>query len=389
MKNNKKLALIAVKTHNYGSLLQTYALQKFLNNQEIDNEIISYAEKNIFRQIYRLCQISFLIVYCKGLFRNIYLRYLQPDLYKKVKIRGGKFNKFISTKLVFSEPFTGRKLLVKGTRNYAAFILGSDQVWHPDNMRMDYYNLNFVPADIPKIAYAPSFGVSKIPQSQMANTVKYLDRIEYISVREQSGKDIVYKLTGKNVPLVCDPTLLIDKEVWDSLKGDNRIIEQKYIFCYFLGNNSLHREFTNRLKTHTGLQIVTLPHMHEYVPGDDTFGDIKPFDIGPSEFINLISNAAYILTDSFHGTIFSVLNNKEFFTLNRFNESNSSSTNTRIDSILNLLNINDRKINGNENIEDVLNKSIDYKDVHERLVEFKRISVKYLVDAISGTGIKI
>lgn len=388
MKNNKKIALISVKTHNYGSLLQTYALQKFLNNQEINNEIIAYREKNIFRQIYRLCQISFLIVYSKGLFRNVYLRFFQPDLYKKLKIRACEFNGFISKKLVFSKPFEGRKSLVKSANNYTAFILGSDQVWHPDNMRMDYYNMNFVPAAIPKVAYAPSFGVSKIPEAQRVNTIKYLNRIKHISVREQSGKDIVFKLTGKMVQVVCDPTLLIDKDEWDGLKGDNRIIEQKYIFCYFLGNNSLHREFTNRLKKHTGLQIVTLPHMHEYVPGDDTFGDIAPFNIGPSEFINLISNAEYVLTDSFHGTIFSIIYSKNFYTLDRFDENKSSSTNTRIDSILSLLNIKGRKINGNEQLEDVLNKSIDYKDVYVRLIEFKKISIKYLVDAISEIGIK-
>lgn len=387
-KNNGRIALISVKTHNYGSLLQTYALQKFLNKLGTTNEIIAYKEKNILRQLYRLCQVSFLLVYSKSLYRNFYLKLFNSGLYRNTRIRAGKFQEFISKKLIFSKPLKGRKSLVISSNNYSAFILGSDQVWHPDNMRMDFFNLNFVPLVIPKIAYAPSFGVSKIPQSQIVKTKNFLNRIEYISVREQSGKEIISKLTGKNVQVVCDPTVLIDKDEWDSLKGDNRIIEQKYIFCYFLGNNHLHREFANKLKKHTGLKIATLPHMHEYVPGDNLFGEYSLYDIGPAEFINLISNAEYVLTDSFHGTIFSVLYSKKFYTFNRFSEKKASSTNTRIDSILNLLNIKDRKITGDENIDNILHRSINYKVAHEKLNELKKVSSKYLVDAISDIGIK-
>ncbi len=88
--------------------------------------------------------------------------------------------------------------------------------------------------------------------------------------------------------------------------------------------------------------------MCEYIKSDDCFGDITPFDIGPAEFINLISNAEIMLTDSFHCTIFSVMYKKIFFTFGRFPENRSSSTNTRVKSILEYLGLSERRITGNE-----------------------------------------
>ncbi|NLD91269.1 MAG: polysaccharide pyruvyl transferase family protein, partial [Fibrobacter sp.] len=312
----------------------------------------------------------------------VYLKIYKPNLHNKLKIREGRFNEFISTKLVTSKPFEGRDDLVEGAENYAAFILGSDQVLHPNNLRMAYFNMIFVPDSIPKITYAPSFGVTKIPESQKTETIKYLKRIDAISVREQTGRDIVFNLTGRDVPVVCDPTILIGKEDWDGIKAEKRIVEQKYILCYYLGKNIVHRQFANNLKKHTGLQIVTLPFMDEYVACDASFGDVALFDTGPSEFINLISNAEYVLTDSFHATVFSIIYSKIFFTFDRFEESEKTSTNSRISSLFNLLNIKGRKIMGNEPIEDVLNYPIDFEGIHKKMGEFREKSERYLLDAI-------
>lgn len=379
----KKIALISVNNYNYGSLLQAFALQKFLIKNGFDNEIILFFEKNIFRQFCRLFKISFFIMKGRILYRNLYLKFFHPELYTKIIIRKKKFEEFKSTNLIFSKPYRGRKSLVNGTKKYKSFVLGSDQVWHPNNMGMDYFNFNFVPFNISKIAYAPSFGVSKIPFYQIKKTKHYLNRINDISVREKSGKEIVKGLIHKDVPIVCDPTLLVNREEWEKLKGSSKLIEQKYIFCYFLGSNPIHREFANRLKKYTGLKIVTLLHMHEYVKIDENFGDVRPFNVGPSEFINLISNAGYVLTDSFHGTIFSILYKKEFYTFYRFLENKSTSTNTRINFILSLLNIVDRRLIGSEEIPEILKKSINYEDVYTKLDKFKESSQQYLIDSLS------
>jgi hypothetical protein len=318
----------------------------------------------------------------KVLFRNYYLRLFKKEIYEKLKIRTKKFENFKNYQLKFSKPFIGRKSLIKGAKNYRAFLLGSDQVWHPNNMGMDFYNLFFVPEEIPKIAYAPSFGISKIPIEQLGKTKKYLNRINYISVREKSGKEIVKQLIHRDVPIVCDPTLLIDRVVWDTLKGNSKIIEEKYIFCYFLGNNILHRDFARQVKQKTGYKIVTLLHMHEYVKNDEVFGDITPFNVGPAEFINLLSNAEIVLTDSFHGSIFSIMYEKIFFTFNRFAEGKLSSTNTRIKSILEFLDLSERRINGNESYDVLCDMTINYVKANEILNEFRNVSRSFLKTCI-------
>lgn len=119
----------------------------------------------------------------------------------------------------------------------------------------------------------------------------------------------------KKNKVVCDPTILLTKEEWEQEAVPEKIIPDKYILCYFLGSNIEHRKFAERLKEKTGYKIVSLNYADEYVKYSDTFADITPYDIGPREWINLIKNAEYVCTDSFHGTVFSLLFNKNFLIL--------------------------------------------------------------------------
>jgi len=379
----KKIALISVWNHNYGSLLQTYALQTFLNSYNMGNEIILYRDKGFFRRIIRFTNLSYLVAKFKVIFRNCFVKLFYLKIKKNIDTRSTKFEEFKNTNLYFSKPVIGRNRLYQYIKGYRATVLGSDQVLHPANLLMDYFTLNFVPKDIKKIAYAPSFGVSDIPFYQLKRTKSYLNRFDYLSVREVSGQKIIKKLINKDVAVVCDPTLLIEKKIWDKLKGSNRIIPDQYIFCYYLGDNRLHRDFANRLKKTTGLKIVALQHLDEFVKKDLVFGDLKPFDIGPAEFVNLLSNAEYVLTDSFHATIFSLIYNKIFFTFNRYiTIKETRSTNSRISSLLGQLNLLDRKLIGNENISDCLQKTINYIIVETKIKKIKELSAKYLLDAL-------
>jgi hypothetical protein len=266
-------------------------------------------------------------------------------------------------------------------------MTGSDQVWCPIAAEKydEAFFLSFVKNNKKKIAYAASFGVASIPYSQINKTRHYLNRIQSISTREVSGQKIIKDLTGRNIPVVCDPTILIDKDYWDKLSGTKRFIEQKYIFCYFLGNNPTHRTFAEKIKEKTGYQLVALQHLDELVLSDIEFADIKPFNIGPAEFVNLVRNAEYVLTDSFHGTIFSLLYKKHFFTFSRFESKTKASTNSRIDSLLNYVGASDRHITAAENIDGCLQLKIDYENVHKYLDNFKQESREYLFNALKTT----
>ena len=107
------------------------------------------------------------------------------------------------------------------------------------------------------------------------------------------------------------------------------IVKGKYILCYFLGNNPLHREFAKRLKEVTGCKIIALTHLDEFVKSDEGYADETPYDIDPADFLNLIRNAEYVCTDSFHCSVFSILYKRQFFTFRRYNRNTKQSTNSR------------------------------------------------------------
>ena len=378
----KKIGLVSVHNPNYGSMLQTYALHTYLTEAGYKNEIILYKKKNDWKQFVRIFNISLLKMKLDVVYRDVYCQFFHKEIFNSLQIRMKKFNEFKLSHFKFSREHIGWRDLLTTNNDYDIFIIGSDQVWNPINIGTDFFNLLFTDDNKYRISYASSFGVSSIPRSQIKKTTKYLSRIQSLSTRELAGQKIIKELTNRNSELVCDPTLLIDKTYWDNLKGENRIISDKYIFCYFLGNNPPHRNFANRLKKITGYKLVALQHLDELVLSDIDFADIKPFNIGPAEFVNLISNAEYVLTDSFHGTIFSILYKKEFFTFSRFESTSKESTNSRIVSLLQTLGIENRYIKASMCVEDCLNIKTDFKTAHLKIADFREKSRNYLNSAI-------
>lgn len=266
--SNKKIGLLSVYNHNYGSILQAYALQRVLEDSDYMTEIIVFKKTNLLKQATRLLYFPLLKSSIKMKWKNVYCRLVQPQLYRnEILSRECTFNEFKKNNLKFSRVYKGRQELCKSYNDYDYFVLGSDQVWNPMNIGGDFFTLTFVPEKKIKMTYAPSFGVADIPKCQIKKTQKYLERIDYISVRELEGKEIVKNLINRDVPVVLDPTLLIDKKIWDEKKG-MRIINEDYIFCYFISNNVSHREFAKRIAEKKNLKIVALPHIDEYVKAD-------------------------------------------------------------------------------------------------------------------------
>lgn len=236
-----------------------------------------------------------------------------------------------------------------------------------------------MPDNKAKIAYATSFGVSQIPWYQKKRTAAYLNRFQSLSTRELKGGQIIKDLTCKEVPVVCDPTLLLDVDEWEKIIPTKRIIEEPYIFCYFLGTNSEHRKVARELGMVTGLKLVTCPFLDNFVEEDQQFGDVQMFDMDAEDFVNLIRHAEYVLTDSFHGSVFSILHHKKFITFNRFG-SESTSRNSRIDSLCELLGLNARRYIGN--ITTQVKCEIDYESVENKLHNLREASVGYLEKAL-------
>lgn len=385
---NKKVGIVSCYfKKNYGSALQAYATQKILDNLSIENETIDITNLN--KEIgkgkrkYYLSQIfniSFIKTKIGMLKLKLRVKILRNKLGKNIAIRNKKFEEF-QKNFKMSKPYTSKQELTEACADYTDLLVGSDQLWLPVNIVADYYTLNFVPDNINKISYATSFGISSVPRKYEGQYKKFLSRINYLSVREESGKKLVKQLVDRTAQVVCDPTLLLNADEWKAIEINKRIIKDKYILCYFLGKSIEHRKFAERLRQKTGYKIVSINHCDEYVKYSDVFADEIPYDIGPSEFLNLIQNAEYVCTDSFHGTVFSLINQKEFYVFRRYNNKSKMSTNSRIDSLLHIVGLEDRLLHGTEQIEDIM-KAIEYEKVNKKIEVFRNESKEFLKSAL-------
>ena len=178
--------------------------------------------------------------------------------------------------------------------------------------------------------------------------------------------------------MVCDPTLLLKAEDWEKCMSDKVNYAEKYVFCYFIGNNPNQRKVAKDYAKEHKLKIVALLHIDEYIASDENYADYTPYNVGPAEFLYLVKNAECVMTDSFHASVFSLQFHRNFYTFNRFENGNGNSTTSRIDSLLRTANVMDRKVKNGANVSDLANTVIDYKDVDERLKQFRASSETYL-----------
>lgn len=392
----KKIALVTCYfQHNFGSQLQAYATQMYFDKLNIPNETICI--DGIKKEINK-AKIKYFLSRCwdintiKDKFSTVKkiwaLKTGGEALKKNLDLRKEMFNQFSKNMFRISQRCNSINELTDIATNYSAFIVGSDQLWLPSNIEANYYTLNFVPKDIPKISLATSFGISKLPKKQAKKAASFLKRLDFCSVRETSGKEIIKKLINKDVPVVCDPTILFTATEWNSITKPERFYKEPYLFCYFLGNNPQQRKFVKRFKEKTGYKIIQLQHCDEYIKSDVDFPDYAPYNVGPSEFIQLIRDAEYVFTDSFHCSVFSMLYAKNFFTFRRYHSDNIVSTNGRLYSLLSIASLKDRLLTGSESVEDCLIKEINYNNVHEKLRKFRDFTKEYIENALNQIGIK-
>lgn len=372
---------------NYGSALQCFATQKTVKEMGYDVKALQFPNiptKNAKIQLalrLKLKQLFNPKAVLKKIQRtkNSNVNQYYIDIRNK---RTEKFEEFIGENLDMTEKYNSIYEVANVVSQYDVIMLGSDQLLNPKDIIFGYHTLSFVPDNIKKISYAASFGLSNLPITVKGKASKELKRFDCFAAREIRGAEMYKELTGKGVPVVVDPTMLISAEEWKNIVNQEPIIKEKYIYCYFIGENSLHREIANKLKEYTGYKIVSIRHIDEFIKSDENFGDIAVNEAGPKEFINLVSNAEYVLADSFHATIFSILNHKKFFVLNRFVEGSAGSTNSRLESLLGKLGLEDRRIGTLQELNEKYNEEIDYSKVDEILSKWIGESKEYLKDAL-------
>ncbi|KTE93871.1 hypothetical protein AT727_02640 [Desulfitobacterium hafniense] len=387
----KKIGVVANhRTINYGTMLQAYATQMALTQlgYKVETVNIDGLANEIYKKKLRyfnqeLTKYEFFQTKYPALKKAIQEK-IDPAFARNIALREGRFRKFRESSFPTSEFCADKAALTELSRTYDTVLVGSDQVWLPSNIAADILTLSFVPDDINKVAFASSFGVPELPESMRERAKNFLNRIDSVSVREKSGRKLIERLTGREVPVVCDPTLLFPAKQWADMMPPKQILDEPYIFCYFLGNNPYQRKFVKTFQKKSGLKIVSALHMDEYIKSDNNFPDYAPYDMGPEEFLNFLRHAQYIFTDSFHGAALSTLHRKEFFVFYRFREGTAFSTNTRIDSFFDLIGLKERLITTEASIENCPKIKSDFESALASIERLRLESWSYLGKALKG-----
>ena len=369
--------------NNYGSILQAYALQEYFSARGIECDTISVEELKSYLDIKKK-QYYLYNIHKLGLMSSklpmLYLKVLQKINYRNLGYmyseRVRKFDDFRKNFKLSNESASSLKQLTDLSVMYDTIVVGSDQLWRPDNIFPKYYTLSWVPDNIPKVSYATSFGVAKLDRCYKSKARLFLNRLSAISVRESSGCNLVKELTGKTPYIVCDPVFLLTKNQWSMLSDTSRCPSQKYIFTYFLGGGRECRKFVEKLSHITGLSVLGIVHNDSYIDSDENV-DYPIADCSPNEFIGLILNAEYICTDSFHATAFSTIFNKNFFAFNRF-KSQKHGTNSRIESFLRTVGLESRLISGIGKVHDIVTDDIEYETVNNKILSFINKSCDFI-----------
>ena len=224
--------------------------------------------------------------------------------------------------------------------------MGSDQIWNPMICaRQPAFFLNFASSGKKCISYAASIARNDLSFVQIETFAKLLARFDYISLRENNYNKI--EIPPKKIECCVDPTLLLSQEEWNTLASSPRFSEP-YIFCYIFGDDKKIRKFAMKLGKLKRLKLVTVPYLSGFFNFADAFMDAtKLFHVSPSDFLSLIKNADYIITDSFHATVFSIIFHKQFYVFERKGSSNMGS---RIATLTELSHTQSHFITENNNI---------------------------------------
>ncbi len=337
---------------NYGSILQAWALQSTLAGLGFDAVHIDYAPSK------------------QEKIRNLLLsgnspRLILEGLRKKSaagKMHGG-FNEFRREHIRTTAPCRDHAALAAAATDFDVLLCGSDQIWSPVWLNPAYF-LDF--AQKPKVSYAPSLGVKELPkkakQRKIARLVKPFCAL---SVREAEGAALLKAMTGLEAAVMPDPVMLVPKDEWRSVM-DRNVPREKYILCYFIGDDSSYWRTVAETAARENCAVRVIPRTE----GARNAGYPLEEDVPPQRWLGLIDGAAHVVTDSFHGAIFSAILSKPCTIVRRYREDDPESKNSRIDQLLRNL--------GVDSLENP-----DWSAVNARLAQGAETAKAWLTEAVN------
>lgn len=364
-KINKKIGILTWHYYtNPGSSLQAFALQSLLSSKEHSVHIINYrstrfgiycgVRSRIKKILYKVSRVL------------VFLRKYISD-YNIISFQEKYFNQ---TRIIQAE-----KDIESTVSDFDIIVYGSDQIWAP-NVYNPIYMGAYVPSKIKKISYAASIGLNDISDDLILEYKNRLSEFYAISVREQEGMILLKQKCNIDASVVLDPTLMIDVDVYLRMQKKIKGISGSYLFCYFLNKNHSYKNVVTQYAEKHNLNIVGISDN----PHDINWMRILQ-NVGGDQFLWLINHADIVFTDSYHGSIFSLLFHKDLWIFKRFSNDSPINQNSRIRQLVDSFGIKNRIISTDNGLIDNL-PTIDYTNFETRLAILRKESLAYLKTAL-------
>ncbi len=354
---------------NFGSMLQTYATQTAVEKLGHEAEVLDYVPEGM----------SFKRANWPKNDTPAWKKFLKlPPLFVVNLVEYHDVNRFLREYIhLSSKRYTCYKDILTDIPVADAYLSGSDQVWNTQNNNpsedLKAYYLGFAPEGKRRIAYAGSFGKNTFTEDEEHIIKAFVAKYDYISVREDDGLNILHRFGFDNGVHVVDPTLLLRGEEWKKFASKKSAPKPGYVFVYNLNRNGLIKEVAKAIAKEKRLRIINFADTFDFISGaKNRLGNTA------EDFVNHIANADYVVTDSFHGTAFSLNLNRQVIVVK------APRYNSRIESILRVAGLLDTRLIGT--IDEGLKASsttIDYRVVNSRIEEAREKSYEYLTNALS------
>ena len=368
--------------NNWGGDLQGYALKAYIedNFKDANVDLIKYRSgvnviyKSKFEQMEQYGPSEVI----KKISERIVKRKTPADgLLKK---RNELFEQFQKCYLTNDHVYTDEELS-ELAKEYDCLICGSDQIWNPNVARPGYF-LKGVEGTR-KVSYAASIARNRLSDKEADAMIPLIEKFDFISVREKTAKKILdgYLKGKKSVYEVLDPALMRTREQWSEFIGTERYETEPYALMFFFSDSSAYRSRIEAYCHNHGLKLIGIPHAATYIKSDEAGNYEKAYDVGPVEFLRLFRDASYVFTDSFHGSAFSIIFQRQFCVFER-DKNTKTSKNSRLYDLLAKFQVSDRLVRNAEDVDDVLRKEIDYLKVNAILEKERTASGEFLKSAL-------
>lgn len=366
-----KIAVITMHAvKNYGSTLQTYATQKVLEEKGMEIEIINYIrKKNLDSNLAETWTQN-----DKGLKKAVKKTILKPTLWRWKKVFNSYVEKYIHVSPVI---YTSEGDLRKHPVQANIFCTGSDQVWNSgwNNGIEEPFYLTFVPDNVPKIALAASIGKPRLTKEECDKVFPYLRRYDYVSIRETSSVEFLKNLGFDKVEFCLDPTQLLTREQWIEHAVKYRYMPEKYVLIYQLNHDEQFDHYAVEFARRKGLPLYRICTRY-----DQARLSGKPLFIPQvQQWLSLVADASYVLTNSFHATAFCINLNTQFVSIfpNEYS--------CRIRDVLSLFGLEERRLKNYDQL-DIADKPIDFEKTNQILIVNRERCLK-LIDGMIQSAV--